>query len=462
LGLPAWYWSAALLHAAYLHNGRVQRVTKTTPVEEWFNQHPNLKHLRTFGSRVCIKQSGERRAKLDHHHFDGIFIGYTATDHNIRYIDIVSGVVKQSHHAVFNKAWYLQPSRPLAAQLLYDLSLQDDNPPTVSVPAMLPSFASQPPCPKKSPDPASIGPARHPHLPLCKSATPNKVTAWAATASILDPYHNTLIHFNHDAAGVTDYQIHLRDIAQIFMSPTAYDNAFEEYINMKCFYPTNLPVGDLQFRTIGDFLILGSIAKSSPCAKLKDWQSCLKGAWLIQVNGIDVHTVADVNEAFNACLASGLFTCTLLFSHPEVRHRLTNKGIPQVTLDQLNLQLLFDSFTAPQLPTCKHSHICKVWDSKVLHYVTRAQRLTRGHLIKQDDWQEWNSSEFTQLNQYEAQGMFGSPQHVSSDNAVFNLVWTYKRAWEIVLKTKLRWYRRRGSVGADVVVKVQLLPYDKP
>ncbi len=36
------------------------------------------------------------------------------------------------------------------------------------------------------------------------------------------------------------------------------------------------------------------------------------------------------------------------------------------------------------------------------------------------------------------------------------------RAREIVLKTKLRWYRRRGSVGAVVVVKVQLLPYDKP
>jgi hypothetical protein len=36
------------------------------------------------------------------------------------------------------------------------------------------------------------------------------------------------------------------------------------------------------------------------------------------------------------------------------------------------------------------------------------------------------------------------------------------RAREIVLRTKLRWYPRRGSVGAVVVVKVQLLPYDKP
>jgi hypothetical protein len=37
-----------------------------------------------------------------------------------------------------------------------------------------------------------------------------------------------------------------------------------------------------------------------------------------------------------------------------------------------------------------------------------------------------------------------------------------KRAREIVLNTKLRWYHRQGSVGAVVVVKVQRLLYDKP
>ncbi len=41
------------------------------------------------------------------------------------------------------------------------------------------------------------------------------------------------------------------------------------------------------------------------------------------------------------------------------------------------------------------------------------------------DWADWNASEYTQLNQYNAQGMFGIPCHVSSDDAVFNLVWTY-------------------------------------
>jgi hypothetical protein len=74
-----------------------------------------------------VKQSGDRRSKLDHHDFTGIFLGYTASDHNIRYLDMGSGVVKSSHHAVFDEAWYMQPHRPPAAQLLYDLGLELDD-----------------------------------------------------------------------------------------------------------------------------------------------------------------------------------------------------------------------------------------------------------------------------------------------------------------------------------------------
>ncbi len=42
------------------------------------------------------------------------------------YLDLNSGVVKQSHHALFDKAWYLQPSHPPAAQLLYELGVEPD------------------------------------------------------------------------------------------------------------------------------------------------------------------------------------------------------------------------------------------------------------------------------------------------------------------------------------------------
>jgi hypothetical protein len=51
--------------------------------------------------------------------------------------------------------------------------------------------------------------------------------------------------------------------------------------------------------------------------------------------------------------------------------------------------------------------------------------LSRGHLLKQDDWLDWQQSEFLQLNQYVDQNCFGDPTLVEKDNAVFHLVWMY-------------------------------------
>jgi hypothetical protein len=52
-------------------------------------------------------------------------------------------------------------------------------------------------------------------------------------------------------------------------------------------------------------------------------------------------------------------------------------------------------------------------------------RLTRGRLLKQDDWLDWQQSEFLQLNQYADQNFFGDPTLVEKDNTVFHLVWMY-------------------------------------
>jgi hypothetical protein len=84
--LPAKYWSAAAVHAVYLMNRRIHSSIGMTPYEAWWDEQPDLSLLKVFGSRVCVKVTGQRRAKLDRHDFNGIFIGYTATDDNIKYI----------------------------------------------------------------------------------------------------------------------------------------------------------------------------------------------------------------------------------------------------------------------------------------------------------------------------------------------------------------------------------------
>ncbi len=64
-------------------------------------------------------------------------------------------------------------------------------------------------------------------------------------------------------------------------------------------------------------------------------------------------------------------------------------------------------------------------DGDILNTITKVMKLTRGKLLQQQDWNNWQESEYLQLNQYEDQGMIGQPTAVSKEDAVFHLVWTY-------------------------------------
>ena len=133
----------------------------------------------------------------------GIFLGYTATKKNIRYIDVNSGVTKACHHAVFDEAWYLQSTRPPAAQLLYDLGLVEEE--DFEIPVMISPLPVALYPPKPSAKHISATRAYHYPLPLRLTATPHLVTARAAKVSQTDPYKGTVLEtFNKDGSAVED------------------------------------------------------------------------------------------------------------------------------------------------------------------------------------------------------------------------------------------------------------------
>jgi hypothetical protein len=146
--LPAKYWLSALLHAVYLHNQLVHEMTKRTPFEGFYQLKPNLSHLKVFGSCVCVKCKGKHCGKLDQHNFKGVFLGITSTNHNIVYIDLNSGLVKTLHHTQFDEAWYLQATRPPAAQLLFDLGVEADVNTTPDAPQYLEPLQTNAPFPQ--------------------------------------------------------------------------------------------------------------------------------------------------------------------------------------------------------------------------------------------------------------------------------------------------------------------------
>jgi hypothetical protein len=143
-----------------------------------------------------------------------------------------------------------------------------------------------------------------------------------------------------------------------------------------------------------------------------------------------ISTIFDAQSAFRCLYETSAPSVTLLFSHPELRRDISNKGLPIVSLapflqqthDQLNLRWDF-STVAKYL---RKAPPYKIIDSgDLLNYVTRVMRLTHGKLLRQDDWCDWQALEFLQLNQYNVQSMFGLPVAVESNKAVFNLVCLY-------------------------------------
>jgi hypothetical protein len=216
----------------------------------------------------------------------------------------------------------------------------------------------------------------------------------------------------------------------IYLSNDPYGRTFKEKLDLHKWDPTKHRTAGLRFITKNGRLILISMDKSTPGACIDKWRTRICGAWLMSVNGHAVPTLQDAQAVFDQLHSTLSSTCTLLFSHPNTSPDITHNGLPiishddftQFTHDQLNNRLdLLEG--GPRV--CKLQRYDIVESGDVRQYMTRVMQLTRGKLLKQEDWTDWQHSEYLQLNQYADQGCFGALTPVKKDDAVFHLVWTY-------------------------------------
>ena len=410
--LPAKYWSAAAVHAVYLLNRRFHSALNMTPYEAWWDEKPDLSLLKVFGSRVCVRVTGKRSSKLDRHDFSGIFIGYTATNENIRYIDVESGLVKTTHHAVFDEAWYLQPYRPPMAQLLFDMGMEVDDDSYQAPPDRPRQPAPWPPTPTAKAPPTTPSPAKLEHLPLRISATPecNNHTARAAKVDMPKINRvNIIADMNLDKEEV---------FAQVYLSPSPYFEAFEEEIDLRKWNLNDHHTAGLVLIQKDESLVLANILKSTPAAKIDKWRSRCRGATVLEVDGRPVQSQVEVEAILKNLKARDCDFCKITLAHPEIKYGLTSQGLPQLHIDQLNTRAIMNVELVLQKQEAP-----KIISGGVQQY--SFCKLTRGKLIRQDDWNEWRDSEWLQLDQYYEQGMFGDPVYVKDKTKIFNLVWTY-------------------------------------
>jgi hypothetical protein len=150
-------------------------------------------------------------------------------DQNIVYLDTTSGIVKSCHHAIFDKAWYLQRSCPPAEQLLYNLGLEaksdfvSNNGILLPTPIGIISLVNVPwpPTPpvqsKKAWTPPPV--CLYAPLPLRMTDAPTPITARTARTQINtnNPSNKALT-----PQMVTNYLIGHHDMEQIYLSPDQY------------------------------------------------------------------------------------------------------------------------------------------------------------------------------------------------------------------------------------------------
>ncbi len=83
------------------------------------------------------------------------------------------------------------------------------------------------------------------------------------------------------------------------------------------------------------------ILPGTPCAKIPQWRTRMRNTCIREVNGFPVSSSSDVMAALASLPTTPRGRCTLVLSSPELRDGLTNEGIPQVILDQLNPRHFF-------------------------------------------------------------------------------------------------------------------------
>ena len=130
-------------------------------------------------------------------------------------------------HATFDEEWYLQPTQPPAAHLLFDLGLETDTTSTAPQPLNPPLPTWPPMAPKatgKYKWDTPITPINHP-LPLRLTPAPSTAQAAAVTAQPTSPMTAS------DLA--THFLVGKHDLATVYMSPDPYHNAFEEELDLR-------------------------------------------------------------------------------------------------------------------------------------------------------------------------------------------------------------------------------------
>jgi hypothetical protein len=146
---------------------------------------------------------------------------------------------------------------------------------------------------------------------------------------------------------MTGFDISNSYMAMIYMSPYPYFEAFKQTLDLCQFDLDTHPTAGLSLYKHNSLLHLATMPPGTPAAKMKDWCSRVKSAWLIKNGNTLVTRVTLAKDVFTAVQLTNTPLVTLLFAHPNIHPNLSPDGVPIVS-------------SAP-FTQCHHDQINNCW-----------------------------------------------------------------------------------------------------
>jgi hypothetical protein len=387
-GLSEKICSDALIHAVYLKNRLYNKAIGKTPYEGWTGIKPELYHLQNFGALVTVRKPGKRPAKTDQHTAYGVLLGLGSSTKQVRYFDLTTNREKLSSHHFIDESHYNKARRQAGAQVLMDMGYDIPSLPLIPLQPLKPSVYptwSRHKC---------IAPLSCTLIPLpLHEFTPAPVAVEASLAPTSRLLHDSDVHHN-DGIIVT-------------FSTDPFGTLFPEKISVSGIHPT---LGlDIRHGMDSQSCQLVAVTPGTLSRQLPQWRLRLCHAFPLSMDTTAVHTILDVHQAIALARQAAQTSVVIVFTKDEAKNSLSAVGLPKLYFDQLRVM---------------KAHIVHNVQA-VVHKAMTGPKFNGRSLQKQSDWSEWRASEWVQLDNYDKQGMFGTPCTAPIDAFTFFWVWLY-------------------------------------
>ncbi len=128
-----------------------------------------------------------------------------------------------------------------------------------------------------------------------------------------------------------DFTLTRDDMATFYMSPDPYFDAFAQPVDLRKVDLNKHATAGLNLYETDGRIYLASMSPGTTAAKIPDWRTRIRGAWLIKIGESVISSIADAKQALQMLVSEGSPSTVLLFAHPEIRPNLSHNGLPIVS-----------------------------------------------------------------------------------------------------------------------------------